>query len=143
MNENVLYECGVDFNGNLNFNDGDITLTSYSDNLVQAVINRLNTQVDEMDMLYESGYGSVLTGFLGWKATQNTLDYIKAEVNYVLSQEPRLERYNVSVSYTGNGAIRLDLTLYPNEYVGIDVNLVLSADGTVDFEIPSKDLIEG
>ena len=136
----LLYEQGVDFDSRMIFQDGDILLTGYEDNLAQAVVNRLNTQLNELDWFYED-YGSVLTGFFGWKANTNTLQYIKTEINTVLKQEPRLSRWDCNVGYDGEGKIRIELTLYPDANLGINVNLVLTPTGVVDFEIPAEDLI--
>ena len=129
----VLYELGVDLNSTLDFTNGDLTLATYDNNLVQAIVNRLNTPVDELDDFYED-YGSILTSFLGWKATDETLSFIEAEVENVLDNEERLVNSNCSASYLGDGLVRLELTLNPNETTDLTVNLVLTNTGVVEIE---------
>ena len=133
MNENdeILYECGVDLNSTLTFNDGDICLCKYGDNLIQAIVNRLNTSLNEMDLFYED-YGSILQGFLGWKANDETIEYIKAEIDNSLMGEPRLAAHESNVEYTGNGKVRIELSLYTNTGAGVDASLVLSSTGVME-----------
>jgi hypothetical protein len=133
MSDGVLYGLGVDLNSNLSFVDGDITLASYQDNLVQAVVNRLNTELDELDWFYYD-YGSILTGFLGWKANDTTLGFIKSEISNVLQEEPRLVNYDIRLEYTGNGGVRIDLDLYPTSDLIIPANLVLTNTGVIELE---------
>jgi hypothetical protein len=133
MSDGVLYGLGVDLNSNLSFVDGDITLASYQDNLVQAVKNRLNTELDELDWFYYD-YGSILTGFLGWKANDTTLGFIKSEISNVLQEEPRLVNYDIRLEYTGNGGVRIDLDLYPTSDLIIPANLVLTNTGVIELE---------
>jgi hypothetical protein len=133
MSDGVLYGLGVDLNSSLSFVDGDITLASYQDNLVQAVVNRLNTELDELDWFYYD-YGSILTGFLGWKANDTTLGFIKSEISNVLQEEPRLVNYDIRLEYTGNGGVRIDLDLYPTSDLIIPANLVLTNTGVIELE---------
>ena len=137
MEDEVLYECGVDIDSSFTFRDGDLVLSEYENNLVQAVTNRLNTDLDELDLFYED-YGSILTGFLGWKAS-DALTYIQAEIDNVLLQEPRLIRHDSNVEYTETGVIRINLTLYTSSNIGIEANLVLTKDGVVEIEIDENE----
>ena len=50
MNDNVAYECGVDIDSSFQFHDGDLLLAEYDENLVQAVINKLNTKKEKKKM---------------------------------------------------------------------------------------------
>ena len=86
--DTVAYECGVDINSSFQFRNNDMVLCEYENNLVQAIVNKLNTNVDELDLFYEE-YGSILSTFLGWKAKQETIHYMQTEVSAVLSKEPR------------------------------------------------------
>jgi hypothetical protein len=131
--DEVAYELGVDLNSTLTFSNGDINLTSYEDNLIQGVMNRLNTDLDELDLFYDE-YGSILTRFLGWKTNDETLGFIEAEVENVLDNEERLINSNCTASYLGNGLVRLDLTLNPNETTDLTVNLVLTDTGVIEIE---------
>lgn len=128
MVDEVLYELGVDFNSDFNFSGGDLVLSSYDDNLVQAIVNKLNTELDELDLFYES-YGSVLKSFMGWKANDETLNFIKAEIETVLKSEDRLVGWNCNVEYEGNGKVKVDLILNPNPDYTIETTLSISNYG--------------
>ena len=131
-NDEIFYEGGIDLNSNMTFEDGDIVLVEYADNLCQAVTNRLNTSLNELDLFYED-YGSILTGFFGSKGNNTTIGFIKTELNNCLSKEPRLRKHEADVSYTGDGLLRIDLRLYPvNTDNNIDLNLVLTETGNVE-----------
>lgn len=134
IEEEVLYDLGVDLNSNYTFVNGDIALSTYTDNLVQGVTNRLNTDLDEMDLFYID-YGSILQTFFGWKATDETLRYMEAEIKNVLANEPRISSHTCTCSYKGNGQVLMELGLTP---IGTDtvvnVNLVLSTTGVIELE---------
>ena len=133
MADEVLYALGVDINSSGEFINGDIALASYDDNLRQAIVNRLNTELNELDWFYYD-YGSILTGFLGWKATDTTLGFIKSEITKVLSEEVRLTGFSVNVEYTGDGKVRIDLQLHPSTATIIPMSLVLTTTGVVEIE---------
>ena len=133
--DDVLYELGVDLNSNFTFENGDIKLSKYEDNLVQAIINRLNTNLDELELFYES-YGSVLRGFLGWRADETTLSYISTEITTVLNDEPRITDFDINVEYKKEGRISIDLSLSTISNVDIETNLILGVNGV---ELSSDD----
>ena len=127
----VLYELGVDIDSNLSFTDGDLDLVSYDDNLVQGVTNHLRTRFDELSLFYED-YGSVLSSYVGWKSTKETISLIKTEIETVLKKEQRIQSFESIVEYTGEGNISIKLTLHPNPDASIDVNFVLNEFGIVE-----------
>ena len=131
MDDEVLYDLGVDINSDFNFHDGDLKLASYTDNLVQAVVNRLNTRLDSLSLFYED-YGSILTSFFGWKGNDTTISLINVELANVLRNEPRLLSYSADIRYEGDGLLHIDLTLNPNQGNNIDVNLVLNNIGELE-----------
>ena len=133
--DDVLYELGVDLNSNFTFENGDIKLSKYEDNLVQAIINRLNTNLDELELFYES-YGSVLRGFLGWRAGETTLIYISTEITTVLNDEPRITDFDINVEYKKEGRISIDLSLSTISNVDVETNLILGVNGV---ELSSDD----
>ena len=126
----VAYEYGVDIDSQLNFKDGDLILVEYEDNLVQSIKNRLNTIQDGMDLFY-SDYGSVLMEFLGWRRNDETLEFIKLEVQDCLSKDPRIKDFDVDVEYNdaGNVVIRFRLI---SETTDFSFNAVLGMDGVVE-----------
>ena len=132
-NITVAYECGVDINSSFKFRDGDLILSEYDENLVQAITNKLNTNIDELDLFYEE-YGSILPTFLGWKATEETIHYMQTEISTVLSKEPRLSGFQVDVEYEGKGLVKINLVLYTTSNEIIETNLVLGADGIIEVE---------
>ena len=132
-NDGVAYELGVDLNSTLTFSNGDINLTSYEDNLIQGVMNRLNTDLDELDLFYNE-YGSILTRFLGWKANDETLGFIEAEIENTLENEPRLESSDATCTYNGEGQVMIQLKLYPITGDMVDTNMVLTTTGVVEIE---------
>ena len=132
-NDEVAYELGIDLNSNLSFSNGDLNLIQYEDNLIQGVMNRLNTELDELDLFYV-GYGSILTRFLGWNANDETLSFIEAEIENTLENEPRLTSSDATCNYNGNGQVLIDLKLYSIYGEVIDTNMVLTNTGVVEME---------
>ena len=133
MDDEVLYECGVDIDSSFTFRDGDLVLSEYENNIVQAVTNRLNTDLDELDLFYDE-YGSILTRFLGWKANSETLGFIEAEIENTLENEPRLESSDATCTYNGEGQVMIQLNLYPITGDMVDTNMVLTTTGVVEIE---------
>ena len=131
MVDEVLYELGVDLDSSFTFNDGDLKLSSYDDNIVQAVTNRLNTQLNELDLFYD-GYGSVFRSFFGWKTNDETSNFMKAELETVLEAEPRLTDWEYEISFMGDGKARIDLRLYPNPDYSISASLMVNSTGNVE-----------
>ena len=122
----TVYEYGVDITSNLNFNDeGDINLSKYEDNIVQAICNRLSTIQDTLDLFYYD-YGSVLNHFLGWKKTDETLSFIKIEIENVLTKDPRINSFTVDLEYITEG-VRINIVL--TDFEEVNLNLVLNENG--------------
>ena len=115
MDDSVAYEC------------------EYDENLVQAVINRLNTNLEELDLFYED-YGSIFTSFLGWRTTEETKEYMKTEIATVLRKEPRLSSFDINLEYTDIGTLKINLDLYTTDGSILESNLVLGTDGIVEVE---------
>ena len=133
MEDEVLYDLGVDISSDLSFHDGDLVLCKYEDNLVQSIVNRLNTDLDELDLFYEE-YGSILTSFLGWKANDETISFIESELETVLKSDERLTAWEYDVTYNGDGKLTINLKLYPNMEYSIDVTLTVNNEGTITLE---------
>ena len=127
-NDEVLYELGTDINSDFVFEDGDLKLISYDENLVQAIVNRLNTDLDELDLYYED-YGSVIGYYIGWKGNDETVSFIKSEIDIVLGREVRLYDWDSEVTYDGDGVISIHLTLRPNPDYTIETDLTVDENG--------------
>ena len=127
--ENIV-ELGVDLNSNWDFKDGDLVLVENKDNLVQSILNRLNSEYDSLDLFYYD-YGSVLSNFLGWKHNDETLEFIRLEIEDTLGQEPRLSDFNVEVSYNKIGKILIELYIVFTDETDLSLSLVLEKDGEI------------
>lgn len=130
MDDNVVYEYGVDINSSFTFKDGDLQLVKYKENLAQAIANRLNTELDELFFIYED-YGSVLNGFLGWRKNDETLRFVKLEVDNCLSKDPRLKSFESKISFDDDKALRIELKVYP---LMSSFNYILTDEGLILIE---------
>lgn len=128
MNEEVIYDLGVDFDSSLSFQDGDLKLISYDLNVVQGVVNRLKTNLDEMELFYDD-YGSLLLDFLGWKSTDETLSFMKSEIENVIKKEQRILNYNVDVKYVQEGVVRIEMELQVSTDYTIETTFELTENG--------------
>lgn len=125
-----IIELGTDLNKNWEFKDGDLLLVENKDNLIQAIHNRLNTVYGSLDLFYYN-YGSVLSNFLGWKHDDETLDFIRLEIEDTLGQEPRLSDFSVEASFNKDGKILINLFVFFNDETDFSLNLVLEKDGEI------------
>lgn len=125
-------DIGTDIKSSWDFNEkGDLILVSDEANIVQAVKNRLGCQRNSLD-LYYMDYGSVLTQFLGWPRTDETLEFIKLEIENTLQQDPRLPSYTLEVSYDDDSSgvvIKLDFDLVGED---LSMSLIIDEYGSVD-----------
>ena len=126
-NDKVLHNLGVDLNSSFTFHDGDITLSTYDDNLVQAICNRLNTRLNELRLFYRD-YGSVFRDFLGWHGNDEALGFMSGELETVLLSENRVKNWDFDISYR-NGKVVVNLNLKPAEDYSIDVVFELGNNG--------------
>lgn len=129
-----IYELGTDIKSDWNFNSitGDLELTSNEDNIIQAIINRLNTRLGFMD-LYYSNYGSELHSFLGEIFDETLLKFMKIEVESTVKQDPRLQDATAEVSYR-EGKIKLEINNTYTEDSDLSLSLVLNETGEVTLD---------
>ncbi|WP_407415818.1 hypothetical protein [Methanobrevibacter sp.] len=127
-----IYELGTDIRSDWSFNNlnGDLELTSNEDNIVQSIVNRLNTRLGFLE-LYYSNYGSELYSFMGELIDETLLKFVKIEVESTLKQDPRLQDATVEISYTGDGKIKLEIDNTYNEDSDLSLSLVLNETGEV------------
>ena len=129
MADEVLYSLGIDVSSDFSFHDGDIVLAKYDQNLLQGIVNRLNTDLDELDLFYID-YGSIFTSFFGWRANDVTISFMKSELGTILDNEPRLANWETEITYTGEGKVKVELKLYPvNATERIEAVLELNENG--------------
>ena len=129
LNEDIT-ELGADFNSSWEFIDGDLKLVNNDTNLIQSIINRLNCEYDSLDNYYYE-YGTNLSSFLGFKASKETLEFIKIEVSETLQQDPRLSNFEVATEYNKKGNVVIHINLIFNEDNDLSVSLVLDEEGSV------------
>lgn len=139
MDGDSLPEWGTDLGSSFTFENGDLVIAEGKDNLIQSVMNRLNTDLDELDLIYESEYGSVLKDFFGWKASEETLSYIQSEIDIVLMKEPRLISHEITVYYDGNGVVRIELIMVTSTEDIVETNFILGNDGVIEIETDEED----
>ena len=123
-------EFGTDFKSSYNFIDGDLELVSDKRNLVQSIINRLNTISDRYSLFYNS-YGGFLHNFHGWKRLPDTLGFMKIEITNILSQDPRLTNFDVELEYDDEGAIDLSIDLFYDDDSDLSLSFVIGNDGII------------
>ena len=122
----TVYEYGVDLDSSLSFSDGDLRLSEYADNIVQAVSNRLNTIEDSLDLFYYD-YGSLFLQFLGWRRTDETLRFMKLELDKTLSEDPRINSFTTELEFLSSGGVGIHIRL--DDFEEIELNLVLDGTG--------------
>ena len=135
-----MEDIGTDIKSSWELKDGDLVLVNDEENIVQSIINRLNCWLNSMDLFYLE-YGSVLSSFLGWKRIDETLGFLKIEIENTLNQDPRLRDYDLSLDYDDNGAVKIDLDFHLiDEDFG--VNLVISKEGSIVIAEDTDDVKE-
>jgi len=125
-----IIELGTDLNTNWEFKDGDLILVENKDNLIQSILNRLNSEYDSLDLFYYD-YGSVLSNFLGWKRNDETLEFVRLEIEDTLEQEPRLSDFSVEALFNEVGGILIKLFIVFDDDTDFSLSLVLEKDGEI------------
>ena len=123
-------DVGVDIKSDWSLDETvDLSLAHDEDNLVQAVINRLGCYQPSFEVYYTL-YGGFLSEYFGRKRTDETLKFMKIELDTILSQEERINSFTSELSYNPDGSVRVDLSCIVNDE-DVELNLVLSRDGGV------------
>lgn len=106
----------VDFGTDLNWNGSETELTTVTgdENILQSVKNRLNTDYDELNWIYNN-YGCNYKQFLGDRATDTTLEFIKNSIKQSLDEEERIASYDLELSYM-DGKINIILNIDGTEF---------------------------
>lgn len=125
-----IYGLGMDIRSDWSFNaEGDLELISNEENIIQAIINRLNTRIGVMD-LYYSNYGGDLHSFMGEVFDETLLKFMKIEVESTLKQDPRLQGVIVELIYD-EGQVKINISQEYNEDTDLSLSLVLNETGVV------------
>ncbi len=122
----TIYDYGVDLDSSFTFQDGDLKLKEYTNNIGQAIANRLNTLQDSLDLFYED-YGSYFIDYLGWRKNQTTLNFMKVELDSTLAKDPRIKDFNTELEFNKEGNAEIHISLEDGS--DTTLNFVLGMNG--------------
>ena len=126
-----VVEFGVDIDSSWSFNDaGDLNLISNDDNVYQAIVNRLTCPLDYFELFYED-YGSILHQYTGDLNDDDTLEFIRIEVENRLMQDFRLIDFIVEVFNDGIERVKVNIRFFYDTDEEINVDLILDGTGEV------------
>ena len=129
--ENDIWELGVDISSSWNFINGDLELVSNFDNMKQAILNRLNTVLGEMDLFYDD-YGSALVNMLGLKASEENLEFIRLEIQNCLNSDNRIDD-NFEIEITNEeGKVKVSVLIYFNDDTEINFDFIITGENEVE-----------
>jgi hypothetical protein len=119
---------GTDINSDFTFTNGDINLVSGTQNLGQAICNRLNSDLTTYDTFYPRYGGNLFEWFGEWN-TPNIHEYIKIEIESILDQDPRIASVEATVNKNDNktAGVTLEVTPVGSEEI-VTLNLVIQED---------------
>ena len=120
-----MTDYGTDISSELVFQDGDLLLVNYNNNIIQAITNRLKTLYNNLDLFYDD-YGSVLHDFMGWRRNEDTLNFMKIELDSCISKDPRITDYETELTLIPKG-VQIDINIF-NETTDetLELNYILS-----------------
>ena len=124
-------DLGTDIKTEWVFADGDLVLIREEDNLLQAVANRLSCYQPNLEVFYQL-YGGFLVNYLGRKRKPELLEFMKIEVDTIVSQDPRINDFETELSFNDNMGVDIHLTVFQDEDEDISLNLVLNGEGVVE-----------
>ena len=134
-------DIGTDIKSSWSLNEhGDLEIVSDEQNMVQSIVNRFNCWLNAFDLYYLE-YGSILQSFLGWRRIEETLGFMKIEIENTLNQDPRIIDYDLNLEFNDSGGVDIHLNI-PINGDDFELNLVISEDGSIDI-VESIDSSEG
>ena len=95
--------------------NGDVNIVEGQDDMIQAIVNRLNTDTDELDYLYDN-YGCNLKQFLGLPANDTTLELVDLTLSYT---DANTLNIIITCTYDSENELELDLVLNSD---GVEIN---------------------
>lgn len=129
---------GTDIKDTWDFVNGDLEIVYGTVNLAQSIINRLNTDKGFYNWCYIN-YGGDLFNIFGMKNNTNNLEYLRIEIESILSQDPRLREVIVNCNKKDPKTISVELKVLT---VGSDeiitLNLVITDDLKVQLDKEAK-----
>lgn len=121
-----MVDLGTDINSSWTIENGDLQIVQDENNLIQSIQNRLSCPEGSLDYFY-TAYGSKLWSYMGWRKNEETLAFMKNELNETFRQDPRIESYALELEFIEDGNLRMDLDIVYGEEQ-LEVNLVLDKD---------------
>lgn len=134
MMETEMLELGTDIDTSWTFNEqGDLKLISNDENIKQTILNRLNCNINQLDIYYEE-YGSLLQNMLGAKLSEENLEFIRIEIETSLAQDPRFSNDNFDVTVENkNSTVNININIWYGEEE-MEFNLIINEDNEIEEE---------
>ena len=129
--DEIINELGTDIHSSWNFKDGDLTLITNDDNLVQATRNRLHTRLDSLEYFYAE-YGSVLHRIHGWRKNETTLKFMEIALKDTLEQDPRYANFELKLELQSDKRVKVSVHVIYDDDTELDMDYILNTDGTVE-----------
>ena len=126
-----IVELGTDINSTWEFSKGDLVLINHTDNMRQTIKNRLSCPLDFLD--YDE-YGSDIHSYLGDRKTEETLDFLKIEIETRLIQDPRIQNFEVNTYITDDDKVGVDIDVDFDEDTDLSMSLILTNEGVIENE---------
>lgn len=126
-----IVELGTDISSTWEFSKGDLVLVNHTDNMRQAIKNRLSCPLDYLD--YDD-YGSDIHSFLGGRKNDTVLNFLKIEIETRLIQDPRIQDFEVTTYIKEDGNIGIDIDVNFDEDMDLSMSLVLNNEGVIEDE---------
>ncbi|MBR3140103.1 MAG: hypothetical protein IKF11_04465 [Methanobrevibacter sp.] len=126
-----IVELGTDISSTWEFIKGDLVLVNHTDNMRQAIKNRLSCPLDYLD--YDN-YGSDIHSFLGGRKNDTVLDFLKIEIETRLIQDPRIQDFEVTTYIKEDENVGIDIDVNFDEDMDLSMSLVLNNEGVIEDE---------
>lgn len=126
-----IVELGTDISSTWEFSKGDLVLVNHTDNMRQAIKNRISCPLDYLD--YDN-YGSDIHSFLGGRKNDTVLNFLKIEIETRLIQDPRIQDFEVTTYIKEDGNIGIDIDVNFDEDMDLSMSLVLNNEGVIEDE---------
>ena len=118
---------GTDFK-NFEIQNGDLLTVADINNLAQACVNRLNTDKGFYYWCYNR-YGGDLFSVFGMQNNNNSLEYLRVEIESILQQDPRIKEVSANCSKESRNEVYVELYILAiGEDEIISLNLVIQDD---------------
>ena len=125
-----MINLGTDVVSNWSFTDGDLNIVAGTGNLAQAIQNRLNTYLDDLNIFYQN-YGSTIFDELGELNHPTIHEYIKIEVESCLIRDNRINNVVCTVEKISSESVECSLDLTLVDETDVSLGLIINADNVV------------